>query len=308
MPTLTHYRHFAGRHWETGTVHNYFASLGLTAPHTGRPYSEALLLGVSGGLLIGYFTFAYAGHDPHVALLSRNTFDPLETLLTRLGVVQHVRQTPNPDKAVRNLTEALEEGLPAIVWADACGLPYNHLALKDGWAVFPILVYGLEPEAVYIADRANVGLTATPAELAAARGRVKKDRHRLATLEAPNPDKLPLAIQQGLWDCLRRYTEAPVRNAKANFGLAAFPRWAQALTKPSAKQSWDKVFPAGVKFYAGLTSAFDRFGMGTHTAARDHALYADFLEEAAAVLGRPALGAAAEPFRAAARGWEALGA
>ena len=74
MPTLTDYQHFDGRHHETGTIHNYFAYTGVAAPHTGRPYSEALLLGVSGGIVMGYFTFAYKGYDPHVALLTRNTF------------------------------------------------------------------------------------------------------------------------------------------------------------------------------------------------------------------------------------------
>lgn len=308
MTTLPKYKHFAGRHWETGTVHNYLAYLGAKAPHTGRPYSEALLLGVSGGVLMGYFTFAYAGHDPHVAVLTRNTFDPLETLLVRLGVVQHVRQTPDPQKGERNLVAALEEGLPAIVWADAFSLPYNHLPQrKDWWAAFPILVYGFEPEAAFIADRAAVPLTVTPAELAAARGRIKKDRHRLMTLEAPNPDKLPLAVQQGLWDCLKRYTEPPVKSAKSSFGLAAFQRWADALTQPRDKNSWEKIFPAGAKMVAGLTSAFERFGLGTLGAGDDRELYADFLEEAGEVLGRPALRAAAKPFRASASGWRDLG-
>jgi hypothetical protein len=49
---------------ENGSVHNFFAARGFTAPHTGEPYSEALLLGVSGGVTFGYFTFHYEGYDP----------------------------------------------------------------------------------------------------------------------------------------------------------------------------------------------------------------------------------------------------
>ena len=93
MPTLANYHHFAGRHWETGSIHNYYAYRGVNAPHTGQPYSEALLLGISGGVTVGYFSFAYDGYAPHVALLTRNSFDPLNTLLARLGVVQEVQQT-----------------------------------------------------------------------------------------------------------------------------------------------------------------------------------------------------------------------
>ena len=65
---------FEGRHYETGSVQNILALQGVKAPHTGRPYSEAFLLGVSGGIAFGYFTFEYKGFLPHLALLPRNTF------------------------------------------------------------------------------------------------------------------------------------------------------------------------------------------------------------------------------------------
>ncbi len=237
MPILTKYRQFGGRHWETGSVHNVLAYRGVKAPHTGKPLSEALLLGISGGLLMGYFNFAYEGYDPHIAILTRNTFDPLETLLVRLGTVQYVRQTTNAARAVKNLVEALENGEPAIVWADAFLLPYNGLSYDRGmWAANPIVIYGYdEADRVWIADRAQVALSITPAELAAARSRVKKDRFKLLTIDPPNLDKLPIAVQQGIWDCLKRYVEAPVASARNSFGFAAFQRWADALTKPTLK-------------------------------------------------------------------------
>ncbi len=306
MPTLPRYKHFAGRHWETGTVHNYFAYQGVQAPHTGRPYSEAMLLGISGGVLMGYFSFAYKGHDPHVALLTRNTFDPLDTLLTRLGVVQHRRQTTNAKKGLQNLIEVLDEGSPAIVWADTFSLPYNGPP-SEAWGMYPILVYGHETDQVLIADRASVALTVTPAELAAARARVKKDKFRVLTLDPPDPKKLPAAVQKGIWDSLKRYTEAPVKSAKRNFGLAGFQRWAEVLTNPKDKQSWARVFPAGTAMFAGLTSAYDRFSLGVVNAQIDRELFADFLIEAAEVLARPGLKQAAARFRTCAAGWRGLG-
>src|SRR5881296_2435277 len=93
----------AGRHYETGTLCNAWALGGATAPHTGQPYSEALLLGVSGGIAFGYFTFAYRGELPHMALLTRNTFDPFETILDRLAAPREVRQTADPATAERQL-------------------------------------------------------------------------------------------------------------------------------------------------------------------------------------------------------------
>lgn len=307
MPTLSKYRHFGGRHWETGSVHNILAYRGVKAPHTGQPLSEALLMGISGGLLMGYFNFAYAGYDPHIAILTRNTFEPLETLLVRLGTVQHLLQTTNAAKGEQNLIEALDSGEPVITWPDIFLLPYNGLAFDQGmWGANPIVIYGYEVDRVLIADRAQVALTVTPDELAKARSRVKKDRFKLLTIDPPNLDKLPVAVQQGVWDCLKRYVEAPVASAKNSFGFAAFQRWAEALTKPTLKYSWEREFPAGGKLYAGLTSTFERVGLcpGNGQAERD--VYADFLDEASAILNKPDLKSAAKLFRVSGKAWQAL--
>ncbi|MBI5564772.1 MAG: DUF4872 domain-containing protein [Chloroflexi bacterium] len=307
MPTLAKYRHFGGCHWETGSVHNVLAYRGVKAPHTGQPLSEALLMGVGGGLLMGYFNFAYEGYDPHVAILTRNTFDPLDTLLVRLGTVQHVMQTTNAAKGVKNLIDALENGEPVIAWLDIFLLPYNGLTYDQGWwGANPIVIYGYEADRVSIADRSRVALTVTPDELAAARSRIKKDKFKLLTIDPPDLDKLPVAVQQGIWDCLKRYVEAPVASAKNSFGFAALQRWADALIKPMLKYSWEREFPAGAKMYAGLTSTFERIGLcpGHEQAERD--VYADFLDEASVILNKPALKEAAQLFRGSGRAWNQL--
>ncbi|MEZ4733837.1 MAG: BtrH N-terminal domain-containing protein [Caldilineaceae bacterium] len=310
MPTLTNYHHFAGRHWETGTLHNYYAYRGVKAPHTGQPYSEALFLGVSGGIVLGYFTFAYEGHDPHVALLTRNTFDPLDTMLSRLGVVQEVLQTSKPERGLQNLLETLAEGLPAMVWADMWSLPYNALSPADAmWAMRPLIVYGYEEAAdqVWIADRANVPLTVTTGELAAARGRVKQDKHRVVTLDQPDPEKLAAAVTAGIWDCINLYTEKPPKGSANNFGLKAFRHWADLLTKPKQRMSWAKEFPAGVKFYAGLTTTFSHYGSVGINGDADRSLYATFLDEASIILNKPPLQEVAQQFRASGEAWRELG-
>jgi hypothetical protein len=305
MPKLKDYNQFNGRHWETGTVHNYFAYTGVKAPHTGQPYSEALLMGVSGGAVMGYFSFAYEGYDPQARILTRNTFDPLDTMLARLGVIQNRIHTSNPQKAVDNLVGALEEGIPAIVWADMFTLPHNALPYDEGmWAMFPILVYGYDEasDTVWIADRAAAPLTVTTSELAAARARVKKDKFRVITLEPPDPEKLPTAVQQGIWDCIKLFTEKPPKGSRNNFGLQAYRWWAELLTKPKARMSWEKEFPAGAKMVAGLTSVFADIKNGR--AERD--VYANFLDEASRLLNRPALNVAATHFRRSGDAWMAL--
>lgn len=311
MPTLANYDQFSGTHWETGSVRNFFAQRGFTAPHTGHPYSEALLLGVSGGAVMGYFTFLYQGHDPQCNILTRNTFDPLDKMLSRLGVVQNVQHTAKPQRAEDILVDTLEEGQPAIVWADMWSLPYNALPWDEGmWGALPLLVYGYEPQEdlVTIADRAQVPLTVTVEELAAARGRIKKIKHRLLTLDAPVEEKLAAAVHLGICDTIKLFTEKPPKGSKNNFGLNAYQFWAKMLTQPKQRLSWEKQFPAGLPMYAGLTSAYEfafLFGKGAGQDA-ERGMYADFLAEAAVLLDKPALNDAATQFRATAAAWQQL--
>jgi hypothetical protein len=293
MALLTDYNSFSGRHWETGSIANALAYRGVTAPHTNQPYSEALLLGVSGGAVMGYFNFAYEGYDPHARILTRNTFDPWDTMLSRLGIVQNVQHTAKPERGVRNLVEALEEGHAPVVWADIFSLPYNALALDDGmWAMFPHVVFGYDESTnlAHLADRAPLPLT-TPADvLHAARARVKKDKFRVVTFDPPIADKLASAVQLGICDSIKLFTERPPRGSKNNFGLRAYEWWAEQLTNPRARVSWEKEFPAGRKMLAGLSSAYDDImHFGKHDDPADRGKFADFLDEASMILDRPAL-------------------
>jgi hypothetical protein len=315
MPVLTNFPTkpgtLAGRHWETGTLASVWAYRGITVPHTGQPYSEALLMGISGGAVMGYFSFAYEGYDPMARILTRNTFDPVSRLLDRLGVPREVIHTSKADKGLQNVIDTLEAGTPPIVFADMWSLPYNALDYDEGmWGMYPVVVYGIDDAAdtAHLADRARVPLTVPLADLAAARGRVKKDKFRVMLLDPPVADKLPAAVQSGIWDTIKLYTEAPPKGSKNNFGLAAFDWWIKLLTRPRTRLSWEKVFPAGGKFYAGLTTACTDilcFGKSGDDPA-ERGQYAAFLEEASTILDRPALRDAANRFRQSADAWGAL--
>lgn len=310
MALLPNYSSFIGRHAETGTIANALHYQGVRAPHTGKPVSEALLLGISGGIAVGYFTFAYEGYLPHVALLTRNTFNPLETLLDRLGIARDLRQSENSAKGESNLLAVIEEGSAPVVWADGFSMPYNNIPWDDrNWSPAPLIVYGIEGDLAIIADRSAAPFQVERTQLAAARARVKKDRNRVMELDAPNFERLPEAVHKGISQCIALYVEKPPRGKRENFGIAAMENMANLLTDQRNRHGWARQFPAGGALYQALLGTPWQPGMlgwimtwGAGDGA-ERGLFADFLDEAATILNRPALHSAATTFRASHAAW-----
>ena len=312
MPILENYNEFAGRHYETGSLRDALAWEGVRAPHTGEALSEALLLGISGGIAFGYFTFHYQGYPPHLVLLTRNTFDPLQTIYERLAIPRDVRQTASADRGAANLRSALEEGHAAIVQADAFSLPWTLLPPDErNWGMAPLLVYGLDDEHAWIAGPSSQPLVIPAATLAAARGRVKKEKFRVTTPGAPDFSRLPDAVEAGIRQCLALFTEPPPRGSKKNFGLAALEHWAQLLTNTRNKQSWARYFAPGRDLMMALAGNHTQPGAFSWIETwgfdgMERAAYADFLDEAAVILERPALEDAAAGFRHSHAQWRQL--
>ncbi len=309
MTTLPNYKHFDGIHYETGSVHNALAYQGMKMPHTKSAPSEALLLGLSGGITFGYFSFAYKGFDPHVALLTRNTFNPFETMLNRLGAVQNLKQTTDSAKAEKNLLDALENGQPALVWANRMEMKYSTYDGSlgpDMYEMIPVVVYGVDKGYVHIADQSRTSLKVSIKDFTKARARVKKEKFRMMTITVPAFDKLAQNVDAAIRASVKSFFTSPVKGYASNFGFAAYQRWADVLFNDKDKQSWNKIFPAGRKMFAGLTSAFERielFGTGGYAS---RPMFADFLDEASVILDRPTLRDASKNFRAVVPAWEAL--
>ena len=304
---------FMGRHWETGSIHNALAMQGVKAPHTGQPYSEALLLGISGGIAFGYFTFEYKGYLPHLAMLTRNTFSPFSTTVERLGIAQDVQQTNKAEAAEKHLLAVLDSGLYPLVWADQYSLPYNCLPSDEPmWGMMPILAVESDGKSVIIADRSSQPFRLSMADLTKARGRVKDDKYRLITLDPPQTPKLAGAVHKGICQAIKLFTEEPPRGARDNFGFAAYEKLAHLLVNTRNKQSWERFFPPGVRMYHALAGSPVQPGAyhwvmtwGSADGA-ERGLYADFLDEAAQILKKPALKESAEKFRESYRLWLAV--
>jgi butirosin biosynthesis protein H-like len=240
MTILAEYNEFEGLHWETGTLRNILAYQGVR--HNGKPLSEALLMGISGGIAAGYFTFEYEDMDPWLHFLTLFLYNGAPgRVYERLNISKQVKQTDKPEKAVAHLLAALDAGKPALVWADMFSLPYNNLKSSEiAWGMFPVVVYGYDEPAnrVHIADRSCAPLTTTTDEFATARARVRSDKHRLITVGTPDLGMLPEAIKAGIEECVSSFLDDPPKAPmKGKYGLDAFKRWANLLVDKKGGRS-----------------------------------------------------------------------
>ena len=126
---LDTYQMIGGVHPETASIKNILTYYGVKASHTGKPFSEAMLLGIGGGLGSCYILWEFEKHGyPSIVLAFRNKSNYavkyLQNLCDRLGATTQVYETAGKKKAAAQLEKVLAAGNPAIVWIDFGGRPY----------------------------------------------------------------------------------------------------------------------------------------------------------------------------------------
>src|SRR5579885_715781 len=303
---ISGYSQFGARSAETGALKNALAHVGVVAPHTGRPYSDALLFGIGGGIGFAYFLFEKSGaHSIHLGtrIHTKETERPefAQTILNRIAAPAHVQNSSSPAAAAANLKRNLAQGLAPVVWVDPSRLPYLGMNGAVN-AYYSVVVFGLDEAAntVSLADRCPGPVTLAAGELQAARQTSWSPKYRaLLVQKSEREPDLRDAVQRGIRDCLRQIHEGL---GITNFGLRGFEKWATVLTSAKEKKSWVKVFPPGPALYDALYSIFAQItARGGGSANRG--LYADFLVEAAEILNRPALRNAASEYRRAEQAW-----
>lgn len=304
------FKQFGGKYNESASVQKVLEYLGVIAPHTGRPFSEEMLLGIGGGMGITYFAFefsdtanCYIGTEYHTY-----TQEPLfmPKICQRLALKETVKETAGSRTAENSLKSALEAGHPVIVWLDLASLAYQAMPPElIKYFYHRAVVYGFDEaeNKVYISDKAAVPFTVTPEELAASRIAITSQKNRMMTVEVPKGvGDLKTAVLAGINDFWRGMLEPSINN----FGLPALLKWAELITNPKDKKGWPKLFPPGEKLYAALRGVFFWLEIYNTPGGGMRDMYAGFLEEASQVLGQPALKEIAQQYRECARQWTAL--
>jgi hypothetical protein len=290
---LDAYKTLGGVHPETAAVNNILAFHGVTAPHTGKPFTEALLLGIGGGLGSMFILWEFEKHDyPSIVLGFRHKDNYpvkfLQGLCARLGGGERIFETTGKVKAADQLEEILAGGNPAIVWLDLGGPPYFFHYMLAGVAV----VYGFEGDHVFLDNRAARPYRIPQDLLAEARAKVPSFRSRLMMVEPPGQVDLETAVAAGIRDCV-----AYLGGSSTSFALPAVRKWARLMTDEKNVKGWPVIFEGGRGLYGTLRTVYEAIEHLGNGGGALRGLYADFLVEAAAVLGRNELKETAALYR-----------
>jgi hypothetical protein len=292
----------------TSALRTALAARGVLAPHTGQPFSEAMLLGLGGGLGAGYILWEFKSHESATLVLGfryRWNYVPefMARLCERIGVSATIQETSGVKGAAANLHAA---PLPAIAWADKAHLSYQHLpeSLK-GHISHVLTVHALDADSVTVSDLGDVRYSIERDAFAAARARISSDKNRLMLLARPAASPLPLDLKAAIRTALQACANH-LGGDSESFGLPAWKKWAKLLTHSKDKKGWPTVFKERQGLFSALRSTFEGVALdGTEGYALRH-LYAAFLDEADQVIGTGTLAAASAAFRAAGEAWAAF--
>ncbi|MBL8163033.1 MAG: DUF4872 domain-containing protein [Anaerolineae bacterium] len=292
-----------GIHQNTAALKNVLAARGVVAPHTQQPFSEAMLLGIGGGLGAGYILWEFTREaHPLIVLGFRNRWnygaEHMMALCERLNLAPVLKETAGAKGAAANLEAGLESG-PVVAWVDKAHMPHQQLpdSLK-GYSVHIIGIHGRDGDEFVVDDLAAQHYRVSAEVMAAGRGRIGSDKNRLIIPGQPDKIDLPGAINTGITDHLEH-----LGRDSESFALPVYKKWAKTFTDTKNKKGWPVVFKNGLGLYITLRSVFEGVALDGTDGAGLRALYADFLDEAAGVLGKSALKDAAASYRAVADLW-----
>ena len=295
-----------GVHGDTAVLANVLANLGVVAPHTGEPLTEAMVLGVGGGLGAGYILWQFEAHELRTRVLTlgfRRMWQYPDRWARettgRLGLHAELHETGGTRAAATALDAQLDRGLPAIAWIDTDTLGHRgEPQWRDGYGGPPLIVYERAGDH-YAIDDLSTRRELVPADrLAAARARVGSYKHRLITID---PERIELDLLPAVEEGLRLQVQH-LSERSDSFSLPAWRKWARMTSDTRNSKGWPTVFADGLATGSLRASIYTEAAHGAHL----RGLYADFLDEAAGLLGRESLTEAADAWRRAAARWEPI--
>lgn len=308
---LKNYKQFGGTNPYSASICNVAAQLGLIAPHTNEPFSEAMMLGIGGGIGAGYMMIDYKVISAMVMIGTRHLWHSdnvefMRRICARTGLTPTIKETTGKKAAQSNLRAAIEDGRPALAWIDLASIPYASLPEEYRRSFYHlVVVVGLDDdnEMAYVDDRAPAPMAVSQANLAEARAAIKNYKNRILTAErGDEPLDLKSAVEDGIRDCYKGLLNPRIKT----FGLESLTQWARLVANPKDKRGWPKTFEDPAELYSTLTWVHHWIETGGTGGGALRGMYADFLDQAAIVLDKQGLGEVSARYRESSRLWSAL--
>ena len=294
---------YGGAHSLTATLKNALAHAGVRHPQSGEPLSEALVLGIGGGLGACYILWEFEAYDSAMIVLGfRNrcnyAVDYLSNACDRLNVKVDFRETAGSKKAQTNLDTALAERGTAILWVDKGSLPYHGLpeAMK-GHIAHLVRVMDGDGDDYIVDDISERPWALSAVDLRAARQPIPSNKQRCLSLSPSPTFDLASAVLTGIHDHIEHLSRS-----SESFSLPVYQKWAKLMTHPKNKKGWRKVFSRRAGLYTTLRTIFEGITLDDTEGAGLREMYANFLTEADALLDQD-LSKAIAAYRACAAAW-----
>ena len=301
------YRTFgAERHRASALLAHALEAQGVVAPHTGAPYTEAMVAGLAGGIGFMYFVFEYRDMPPLMTIVAQHHPQPwVPSALSRLAIGFTEQHSTKPAPALGKLRKALSAGRPAFATVDQSRLPWHGMEPGFGNDPYVVAVAGIHDDTLLVDDE---GLNAMPAEaFAAAWSAHRKGRHHMLTIDSAEKDvDLVSAIRDALATTIAHLT-GPVlgNNFDVNFGFSGMEKLGAALRDTRTKTGWPARFGSPVAFAHGVRRLYECLELEHTAPGATRPVYADFLDDAASLVDAR-LREAAGLFRESGRQWSAL--
>ncbi len=276
------------QHHESGLLAHVLQARGITAPHTGGPFTEAMLAGIGGGIGFMYAIFEYREMPPLLTIVAQHHPAPwAPTVLNGLGITHREQHSGKPVSAMARLRDTLAQGTPAITTVDRSRLPWHGLDPGYGTDPYVVVAAGCDGDTVYVDDEGPVPRSLGMDQFAGAWSAHRKGRHHLLTVTGDRPARdLPEAIREAIAMTIGHLTGPVLGHAfDSNFGFSGMAKLAAQLRDTRTKQGWLRRFSGPVPLFHGLRRLYECLELEYTAPGATRPIYADFLTEAAPIVG-----------------------
>ncbi|GII20863.1 hypothetical protein Pme01_04600 [Planosporangium mesophilum] len=282
----------------------------VTNPLTGEPYSPELLFGLGGGIGFGYFVFAYTGLttfsvDGRFNALYFDKKGSVEAACARLGIPVRIQQLSTVESAEKRVRQVLDAAPEALLTVDLTRVPGQDT--PDDWPYlpYPVTVSAQGPDLAVTGLPGGTRTMAWP-ELLDARWMHAKKYGGLYVFGPPGGVDVRSAVLAAVERTAGCLLEPGRGTFDSNVGVPGMRKWARLLTDPRDPKGWPKLCADPESLGRALAAVVWGLGRADPSATAHRRLYAAFLDQAAALVEKPALAEVATAYRELGARWAEL--